>query len=179
MKSSTKQFQRGGGLLLQIHEKISSWSAHLLGPIVFNFGPKERSWDLNTADLLLFPEGSVARTLGEFLRKNRLEPIAGAESHDLYHVLFDYPTSFRGEVALQFFLRGNGKTSIASFGTSLGAWLIFPGQWSYLKACEARGKKCNDISRLDLKGILTKKLEEVRAALFEEHDPQWEGANHE
>ena len=110
MKSLAENFQNDHCLLWQIHEKISSWTAHLLGPLVFNFGIKEEAWNLKTADLLLFPEGSVGRTLGEFLKKNRLEPIARAESHDLYHILFDFPTSFKGEVALQFFLRGMVKT---------------------------------------------------------------------
>lgn len=168
MKSLTKQFHKESSLLWQIHEKISSWSAHLLGPFVFNFGTKQDAWNMSTTDLLLFPEGSVGKTLGEFLKKNRLELIARAESHDLYHVLFGYSTSLKDEVALQFFLRGNSKTSIASFGTSIGAWCIFPGQWQYFKACYARGKKCMDISNLDPKALLAKNFDDIRTSLFEE-----------
>lgn len=167
MKSLAENFQNDRCLLWQIHEKISSWTAHLLGPLVFNFGIKEEAWNLKTADLLLFPEGSVGRTLGEFLKKNRLEPIARAESHDLYHVLFDFPTSFKGEVALQFFLRGNGKNSIASFATTLGAWIVLPRQWSYLRSSFERGKQCMDISRLDLKGILFQNYKEVKLELVQ------------
>lgn len=157
-------------LLWQIHLKTSSFVAHLVGPIVFSFGTKEPGWNMSTADLLSFPSGTVGKTLGEFFNKNKLEPIAGAESHDLYHVLFDYSASFKDEVALQFFLRGNGKNSIASFSTSIGAWCILPTQWSYLRASYERGKKCRDISMLDLKSILFQNFNEVRATLFSENN---------
>lgn len=167
MKSLAENFQNDRCHLWQIHEKISSWTAHLLGPLVFNFGIHEEAWNMKTADLLLFPEGSVGRILGEFLKTNRLELIARAESHDLYHVLFDFPTSFTGEVALQFFLRGNGKNSIASLGTSVAAWIILPRQWSYLRSSFERGKRCMDISRLDPKGILFQNYEEVKLDLFQ------------
>jgi len=167
MNTPVKHPQKATCLLWQIHEKISSWSAHLIGPFVFNFGTKEQAWNMTTADFLSFPDGTVGKNLGEFLKNNRLEPISGAESHDLYHVLFDYSSSFKDEVALQFFLRGNGKNSIASFGTSIGAWVVLPGQWSYLKASYQLGKKCMDISKLDLKAILFQDFDKVRATLFE------------
>jgi len=155
-------------LLWKIHEKTSSFVAHLIGPMVFNVGIKEPSWNLSTSQLLAFPNGTVGKTLGEFLKNNRLEPIAGAESHDLYHILFNYDSSFKDEVALQFFLRGNGKKSIASFGTSIGAWCVLPMHWSYLKSSYARGKECMDISKLDLKSILLNDFNEVRTKLFEQ-----------
>jgi len=179
MKSLTEQFDKEPNLFWQIHEKISSWSAQLLGPIVFNFGRKEEAWNIRTADLLKFPEGSTGKTLGEFLKRNRLEPIARAESHDLYHVLFGYSTSLKDEVALQFFLRGNGKTSIASFGTSIGAWFVFPKQWNYFKASYARGKRCMDLSRLDVKTLLVRNFDELRTSLFKENKTQSGEIDHE
>ncbi len=166
MKTSTKYPSNCIDLVWQIHNKVASFAAHLIGPIVFNFGTKEPAWKMSTVDLLSFPDGTVGKALGEFFKKNKLEPITGAESHDLYHVLFDFSASFKDEVALQFFLRGNGKNSIASFGTSIGAWIILPTQWSYLKSSYARGKKCNDISKLDLKSILFQNIDEVKATLL-------------
>ena len=85
----------------------------------------------------------------------------------LYHILFDFPTSFKGEVALQFFLRGNGKNSIASFGTAVGAWIVLPRQWSYLRSSYERGRQCMDISRLDLKGILSQNYDELKRELVQ------------
>lgn len=166
MKSIAEYLHNDRNILLRIHEKVSSFTAHLLGPIVFNIGIKEESWNLTTEGLIKFPDHTVGKTLGEFLKLHRLEPIAGAESHDLYHVLFGFSPSFKDEVALQFFLKGNGKTSIASFGTSLGAWILFPGQWSYFKTAYARGKKCGDISKLNLKAVLEENVDQLRSSLL-------------
>jgi ubiquinone biosynthesis protein Coq4 len=162
-----KQFCGNFGFVRRAHEKISNLSAQILGPIVFNFGAKEKAWDLSTADLLQFPEGSLGKSLGEFLQKARLEPLARAEAHDAYHVLFGYSTRIRDEVGLQFFLRGNGKTSIASFGVSIGAWCIFPHQWNYFRSSYQRGKECCDISKFNLRDLLDKDLTEIRRSLFE------------
>jgi len=153
-------------LFWQVHEKISSWTAHLIGPLVFNFGIKEEPWKMSTADFLKFPEETVGRALGEFLKGNRLEIIAGTESHDVYHILFDFSSSFKDEVGLQFFLRGNGKYSIASFGTSIGAWIVLPTQWSYLRTSYRRGKQCKDVSTLNLKEILDQNLHDLKKSLF-------------
>jgi ubiquinone biosynthesis protein Coq4 len=161
-----KQFFPGYAFLKEVHENISNRSAQILGPIVFNFGIKENGWNLTTADLLKFPERSVGKALGEFLKKNKLEPLPRAESHDVYHLLFDYSTSFKDEVGLQFFLWGNGKTSLASIGTSIGAWCIFPTQWNYLKTSFKRGKNCVDISKLDTKALLYEDLSKIKSSLF-------------
>ncbi len=163
-----KQFYAGFSLLKLTHEKISNWSAQFLGPFVFNFGTKEKAWNLATADLLQFPEGTLGKALGESLKEARLEPIANAESHDVYHVLFGYSTTLKDEVGLQFFLMGNGKTSIAAIGVSIGAWFIFPRQWKYLKSSYKRGEKCSDISKLDLKALLYKDLDKIKCSLFEQ-----------
>lgn len=166
MNAKIKLLQQLAKHFWKIHEKVSSFTAHLIGPLVFNFGTKETPWNMKTDDFLKFPEHTVGNKLGEFLKKNKLEPIAGAESHDLYHILFDFSSSFKDEVALQFFLRGNGKNSIASFGTAIGAWCLLPFHWSYLKTSYARGKRCNDISKLNLKHILIEDLQDVRSKLF-------------
>ncbi|PBQ34348.1 hypothetical protein CNR22_22075 [Sphingobacteriaceae bacterium] len=166
MNTPVKQSPKLIAFLWRIHEKVSSYTAHLIGPVVFNFGTKETPWNMKTNEFLNFPEETVGRKLGEFLKLNKLEPIAGAESHDVYHVLFDFTSSFKDEVALQFFLRGNGKNSIASFSTAIGAWCLLPFHWSYLRTSFARGKSCIDISQLNLKSILSEDLQQIRSQLF-------------
>ncbi len=155
-------------VLMAIHLKTSSWVAGLIGPTVFNYGTKDRNWNLSTTQLLQYPEGSVGKVLGEFLKKSDVEPLAGAEYHDVQHVLFDYSISFKDEVALQFFLHGNGKRSIASVSTMIGAWIILPTQWKYLKDSYERGKNCRDLSALSLKTVLHQDYRQVKAYLFEE-----------
>jgi ubiquinone biosynthesis protein Coq4 len=149
-----------------IHLKTSSFVAKIIGPVVFDFGCKHKNWNITTTDLLNYAEGSLGKALGQFLYANKVEPLAHAEYHDVHHVLFDYSISFKDEVALQFFLRGNGKRSIASFGTSIGAWLLLPTQWNYLRTSYRRGQNCIDISQLNLKELLNEDLQKIKLSLF-------------
>jgi ubiquinone biosynthesis protein Coq4 len=169
MKQNRKTLlQKSLDLFFQIHLKTSTWVAKLIGPTVFNFGTKDRNWNISTRELLQFPENSLGRTLGEFLAKDGLEPLPGAEYHDAQHVLLDYSVSFKDEVALQFFLHGNGKKSIASVSTMIGAWCILPTQWKYLRTAYERGKQAADISTLNLKAMLSYDLEHTKKILFNE-----------
>jgi ubiquinone biosynthesis protein Coq4 len=149
-----------------IHLKTSSFVAKLIGPMVFDFGSKDKNWDLTTADLLNYSEGSLGKALGQFLQAHKVEPLAHAEYHDVHHVLFDYSITFKDEVALQFFLRGNGKRSLASFGTSIGAWFLLPTQWNYLRTSYKRGQNCIDISQLNLKELLNEDLQKIKLSLY-------------
>jgi ubiquinone biosynthesis protein Coq4 len=167
MKQDRKTiFQKALDLLFQVHLKTSTWVAKLIGPTVFNFGTKDRNWNISTRELLQFPDNSLGRALGEFLAKDGLEPLPGAEYHDAQHVLLDYSVSFKDEVALQFFLHGNGKRSIASVSTMIGAWCILPTQWKYLRTAYERGKQAADISALNLKTLLSRDLDQIKYELF-------------
>ncbi len=167
MKQNRKTpLQKTLDLFFRIHLKTSTWVAKFIGPTVFNFGTKDRNWNISTAELLTFPDNSLGKVLGEFLAKDGLEPLAGAEYHDAQHVLLDYSVSFKDEVALQFFLHGNGKKSIASVSTMIGAWCILPTQWKYLRTAYEKGKQSNDISALNLKAMLSRDLEQIKHELF-------------
>lgn len=153
-------------MLMRIHIMVSSFTAHLIGPMVFSIGLKEEPWQLSKMDLLQFPKGTVGKAVGEFLDKNELKLIKHAEYHDVHHVLFDFSNSLKDEIALQFFLRGNGNNSLASMGTAIGAWCILPTHWKYLKYSYQRGKTCTDVSKLNLKELIYKDLAEVKKSLF-------------
>lgn len=167
MKTTIEQSKTLLDHLMLIHLKTSSWVAQLIGPMVFNYGTKEKNWNLSTAELLQFPDGSLGKAMGDFLKKWNVEPLAGAEYHDIQHVLFDYSISFKDEIGLQFFLHGNGKKSFASISTYIGAWFILPTQWKYLRDSYDKGKKCKDISILNLKAMLYQDLTQVKATLFQ------------
>lgn len=166
MKTATEQPKTILDHLMLIHLKTSSWVAQLIGPMVFDYGTKEKNWNLSTTALLQFPEGTLGKALGEFLKKSNVEPLAGAEYHDLQHVLFDYSISFKDEIGLQFFLHGNGKKSFASVSTFIGAWFILPTQWKYLRNSYSKGKKCKDILTLNLKEMLHQDLVQIKASLY-------------
>lgn len=162
----TSTFKKIADVAYDIHLKTSSFVAKLIGPMVFDFGSKDKNWNLTTADLLKYSEGSLGKEMGKFLQANKVEPLAHAEYHDVHHVLFDYSITFKDEVALQFFLRGNGKRSLASLGTSIGAWILLPTQWNYLRNSYKRGQNCIDISQLNLKELLNEDLQKIKSSLY-------------
>ena len=167
MKTTSKKSNTLIDYLFLIHHKTSSWVAGMIGPMVFNFGSKDKNWNITRAQLLQYPENSLGKSLGEFLKEQKVELLAGAEYHDIHHVLFDYSISFKDEVALQFFLHGNGNKSIASISTRISAWCLLPTEWKYLKASYKRGKTCKNISSINFKAMLHQDLNQVKAELFE------------
>jgi hypothetical protein len=166
MKTIRKQPKLILDYLMMLHLKTSSWVAGIIGPIVFDIGSKDKNWNLSSTELLKFSEGSLGKALGEFLKKQQVELLVGAEYHDIHHVLFDYSVSFKDEIALQFFLHGNGKKSIASISTRIGAWCLLPTEWKYLKASYDRGRRCKDISVLNFKSMLHQDLTQIKTSLF-------------
>ena len=166
MKTNYKQPKSIIDYAMWLHIKTSSWVAGMIGPMVFNYGTNDKNWDLSTEQLLKFPEGTLGKALGDFLKKHDLEILKGAEYHDIQHVLLGYSISFKDEVALQFFLHGNGKKSFASFSTRIGAWCLLPTEWKYLKAAYKRGKSCKDITKLNYKALLYDDVSSIKASLF-------------
>ncbi|MCE3229422.1 MAG: hypothetical protein K0S32_3973 [Bacteroidetes bacterium] len=149
-----------------LHEDFTAFSVKILAPVVFYFGKKESSWGLSITELLAFPEGSLGKELGNFYRKEKLDPIPGAESHDALHVLFGYSSSFKDEFALQFFLLGNRTISLAAIGTASGAWLMFFWKWRYFSRCYERGKQFVEISSITPREMLHQNVEEIRSSIL-------------
>jgi ubiquinone biosynthesis protein Coq4 len=160
------QFKFVYNYLYNLHIKTSSWVAGMIGPMVFNIGTNDKNWNLTVEQLLQYPKGSLGKALGSFLKEQNVELLKGAEYHDVHHVLFDFSISFKDEVALQFFLHGNGKKSIASISTRIGAWLLLPFEWKYLNNAYERGKRCKDITKLNYKALLYDDLSSIKASLF-------------
>lgn len=166
MKAKHKQAKTIIDYAMWLHVKTSSWVAGMIGPMVFNYGTNDKNWGLSTAELLKYPDGSLGKALGDFLQEHHVDILKGAEYHDIQHVLLGYSISFKDEVALQFFLHGNGKKSIASVSTRIGAWCLLPTEWKYLKAAYERGKRCKDISKLNYKALLYDDVSHIKASLF-------------
>lgn len=150
-----------------LHMKTSSWVAGMIGPMVFDYGTNDKNWDITTKELHAFPEGTLGKALADFLTEHGVGLLKGAEYHDIQHVLLGYSVSFKDEVALQFFLHGNGNKSFASISTRIGAWLFLPTQWNYLKAAYERGKRCKDITKLNYKALLYDDIEIIKSTLLE------------
>src|SRR6478609_5753656 len=63
---------------------------------------KRQPWNLTMEDLVLYPDGSLGKELGIFLRNEELQPVPKVERHDAFHILLDFTTHINDEAAMQF-----------------------------------------------------------------------------
>lgn len=135
-------------------------------PLHASLNPERRAWNLNSDDMMKFKIGSLGRTLGEFYKKERFEPIPKAERHDVFHVLLGYTTGVTDEAAMQFFLWGNGKPSFFTIGTCLITSVLFPNKLPYFIKEYRKGKAAKPIRDWNFKELLSENIESLRQKLF-------------
>lgn len=117
-------------------------------------------------ELLAFPEGSLARNMGERLLSKGLKPIKYFEMHDAKHLLWDYPMNDEGEIKLQYFqlgagIHGPGVLLSVVFGT-----LLYPERFMQCMQELRRGLLYPNRINWQDPGLLSENLEELRHKIF-------------
>lgn len=136
-------------------------------PYRFLFKQKKEAWNLHSDDLINYPEGSLGKALGKFLKSNEFELIDKLESHDVYHVVCGMNTTVRDEVGMQFLLMGNGKRSLYLYATVGICFVLLPEYLSYFRSCYRKGKHLHPIHKLNLRKILNQPLEQIQSDLIQ------------
>ena len=151
---------------LSFREKIVLILLEKTAPIHYHFCKKRNAWNLNSNDLIKFPNGSLGNELGLFYKSHHFEPLPKAERHDIFHVLLGYTTDVIEESKMQFFLLGNGKLSFFTLATTVITAILFPKKWMVFIQSYLRGKKSTDISEWDFKQLLNKDIEILRRSIL-------------
>ncbi len=126
------------------------------------FKRTKRQWQFNEEQLLCFKEDSLGRILGEFYKKHGFRMIPKMENHDVYHLVTDYGTSMKEEIAMQYLLFGNGKRSAYLLGVMLLGSLVFPEYFkTYIRAYQ-KGKNMKPFHNWDFEGLLWQNFEHLR-----------------
>ena len=76
------------------------------------FKRKKRAWNITKSDLSVFKDDQLGHAYYSFLLDNELDILPKFERHDIMHVLTSTNTEVKNEVALQYYLLGNGKLSV-------------------------------------------------------------------
>lgn len=126
---------------------------------------KRKRWTVTLADLAAYPKNTLGKDLGDFLRKENFDLIAGLESHDVYHLLLEYSTAVEEEAEMQFFLLGNGKKSLYAIGTSFVAFLTMPDQWLAFWRAYNRGRQSIKVHSWDFQLLLNEETIQLRALI--------------
>lgn len=123
---------------------------------------KGQAWNVTTQALLKHPQGSLGLHLGEFLRKYHFQLQPKAEAHDVIHVLTNSGVSTKEEIAMQYYLLGNGKRSLYLWMVVCAGVLLYSSQLSYFRHQYRQGKQADKFYDLDFLSLLSLPLATVR-----------------
>lgn len=113
------------------------------------------SWQINTRALLNYPEESLGYHLGCFLLQHKFEPQPRCEDHDVFHVLTGYKIDTAQEIAMQFWLWGNGKRSPFVALAMLVGMVLYLDKYDAFTRAYLKGQQSRKIHNIDFKQHLS------------------------
>lgn len=147
-------------------EKICIWLFEKSKTPYAKYFKSNAAWNLNRTDLISFPTNTLGYELGLFLTFNNYHLIPKLEKHDAYHVITEYGTSVKEEIALQFFFLGNKKRSPYLFGVITIGAILLPEHFTHYYKAYLHGKNSTPLHKWDIHALLTKPLHEIKSAVF-------------
>ncbi len=123
--------------------------------ILYIFFKKGQVWQIYTRQLLSYPSNSLGYHLGCFLLQHKFEPQPRCEDHDIFHVLTGFKVDTAQEIAMQYWLWGNGKRSPFVALAMLVGMVLYIDQYDVFKAALHNGKSAFPIHNLDFKQHLS------------------------
>jgi len=127
---------------------------------------KEEPWDLTPNILIQYPQRSLGFHLGCFLLKHDFTLQAKLENHDVFHVLTNTGISVPEEIAMQYYLFGNGKRSIYLLLVILSGIMFYPDYISLFYRAYQKGKKAFQFYTLDFKKLLDQPLQKLKTTFL-------------
>ncbi len=123
---------------------------------------KNQPWDISAKTLILYSKDSLGFHLGCFLLKYNFSPQPKLENHDVFHVLINIGISVPEEIAMQYYLLGNGKRSIYLISVIFLGTLLYPDKIKLFKKAYRKGKAAYSFHQLDYKKLLHKPIQTLR-----------------
>lgn len=118
------------------------------------FFKKGTPWNITPSELIQYKQDSLGFHLGCFLLKYNFQMQPKLEDHDVIHVLTNTSVSVPDEIAMQFFLLGNGKKSAYLFMVITIGTIFYPTQFKQFIKSYNRGKSAHRIHDLDFQKML-------------------------
>lgn len=127
-----------------------------------HFFKKNTPWNVTKEELLAYPEKTLGNDLGIFLTVNHFTMEPKLEDHDVMHILTGIGTSVKEEIAMQFYLLGNGKRSTYLFMVVLIGTLFYCFELAFFRSYYKRGRKALAFHYLDYSKLLLQPTENIR-----------------
>lgn len=126
------------------------------------FFKKGTPWNITPSELIQYNQDSLGFHLGCFLLKYNFQMQPKLEDHDVIHVLTNTSVSVPDEIAMQFFLLGNGKKSAYLFMVITIGTIFYPTQLKQFIKSYNRGKSAHRIHDLDFQKMLLVPLKTIQ-----------------
>lgn len=123
---------------------------------------KKPAWGLTVKQLLQYRQETLGYHLGCFLLRYHFTPEPQLEDHDIYHVLTGSGISVPDEIAMQFYLFGNGKRSLYLFMVLLIGSILFYDELSKFKNAYQKGKAAHRFYDLNFIKLLSNPVKELQ-----------------
>lgn len=153
-------------------EKICIWLFEKSKTPYAKYFKSNPAWDLSRTDLISFPTNTLGYELGLFLTTNDYHLIPKLEKHDAYHVITEYGTSVKDEIALQYFFLGNKKRSPYLFAVVIIGVVLLPENIVHYYNSYLHGKKSAPFHQWNIRALLNESLNEIRGAVFKNVNDQ-------
>ncbi|MBL0685595.1 Coq4 family protein [Aquimarina mytili] len=128
---------------------------------------KQKAWDISVSNLLqLHPKNSLGFHLGCFLLKHDFSPQPKLEDHDVFHVLTNIGISVPEEIAMQYYLLGNGKRSIYLILVIFIGTLLYPDKIHLFRNTYIKGKSAYSFHQLNYKKLLHQPVHKLRTTFL-------------
>ena len=121
-----------------------------------------KKWALSNTTLLQYQKGSIGHELGSFLETNKFELLDKSEKHDIFHLITGYSTSIGDEIAMQYFLYGNGKRSPYLFMVIGVGTFYYPDKIGHFRKAYRKGKAPNPFFNFDFYNHLSMNLNQFK-----------------
>jgi hypothetical protein len=157
--------------LLKMRDAIISWGIDSIFDAIVAiraYTNNTRSFPYSLAELRLFPKGSLGHCVTALLDSQGYEFIPNYETHDIRHVLYEYPMTLEGEVQMMAFQAGckNGWKNLFVWIALSISLISMPDRWKSLFKHYKRGANLPNIEiNPNFETLLALPLHEVRARI--------------
>jgi len=125
------------------------------------FKRNKKAWQTTKYDLKQMGPNSIGYHYYKFLDKNGYDILPKLENHDLFHVITQANTNVRDELALQYYLLGNGKRSIYQYCVLISSILWLDEVKYFIKAFK-NGMNSKPFSHVKFESILKNSIHKFR-----------------
>ena len=126
------------------------------------FFKKGTPWNITPSELIQYNQETLGFHLGCFLLKYNFQMQPKLEDHDVIHVLTNTSIAVTDEIAMQFFLLGNGKKSAYLFMVLIIGTTFYPTQIKHFIHNFHRGKSAHTFHNLDFQKMLHLPLKTIQ-----------------